>query len=57
MFALVSASARNWCYLCETVERVAERETVEIANIHAGFLDVAENVVRCRKRLREYLIL
>jgi hypothetical protein len=25
-----------------TVERVAECETVEVANIHAGFLDVAE---------------
>jgi hypothetical protein len=57
MFALVSASARIWCYLCETVERVAECDMVEIANIHAGFLDVAENVVRCRKRLGEYLIL
>jgi hypothetical protein len=26
--SLVSASARTWCYLCETVERVAECEKV-----------------------------
>ncbi len=35
LVSLVSVSARNWCYLCGTVERVAKGEIVEIANIHA----------------------
>jgi hypothetical protein len=43
--SLVSVSSRNWCYLCGTVERVAKEETVEIANIHAVFMHVAENML------------
>ena len=35
LVSLVSVSARNWCYLCGTVGRVAKGEIVEIANIHA----------------------
>jgi hypothetical protein len=46
LVSLVSAWGRNWCYLCGTVEGVEMDETVEIANIHAVFLHVAENMVR-----------
>jgi hypothetical protein len=45
MVSLVSVSARNWCYSRETVGRVAKDETVEIDSIHAGFEEVAENLV------------
>jgi hypothetical protein len=34
-----------WCYLCGTVERVEEREIVEIANFYAGFMHLAEKMV------------
>ena len=43
--ALVSVSPRNWSYLCEKVERVEIGELVETANIHAGFMQVGENMV------------
>ena len=52
--SLVSVWGRNWCYLCGKVERVETGEIVEIASIHAGFMQVAENMVRCSKRLGEY---
>jgi uncharacterized protein (TIGR02611 family) len=52
--SLVSVKGRNWCYLCGTVERVAECETVEIANVNAGFVHVAEKMVGWQKRLGEY---
>ena len=45
LVSLVSVSARNWCYSCGTVERVAECEIVEIANVHAVFVHVAEKMV------------
>jgi hypothetical protein len=45
LVSLVSVWVRNWCYLCGTVETVAECETVEIANIHAVFTHVAENML------------
>jgi hypothetical protein len=44
LVSLVSVSPRNWCYSCGTVEPVAECEIVEIANIDAVFIDVAENM-------------
>ena len=45
LVSLVSVSVRNSYYLCETVERVAEGETVEIASIHAVVIQVAEKMV------------
>ncbi len=45
LVSLVSVSARNWCYLCERIERVEKGETVEIANVHAGVMHVAENML------------
>jgi hypothetical protein len=45
LVSLVSVSARNWCYLCERIERVEKGETVEIAGIHAVFMQVAENML------------
>lgn len=45
LVSLVSVSARNWCYLCGTVERVAEGETVEIVNIDAVFVHAVEKMV------------
>ncbi len=54
LVSLVSVSSRNWCYSCGTVERVEKGEIVEIANIHAGSLDIAENMVGWQKRLGEY---
>ena len=45
LVSLVSVWGRNWCYLCGTVERVAECEIVEIANVHADFMQVTENAV------------
>jgi hypothetical protein len=54
LVSLVSVWGRNWFYLCGTVETVAECETVEIANIDAVFMHVAENMVGWRKRLGEY---
>jgi hypothetical protein len=35
----------NWCYSCGRVERVEKGDTVEIANTHAGFVHVAENIL------------
>ncbi len=52
--SLVSACARNWCYLCGRVEGVEIGEIVEIANVHAVFMHVAENMVGWQKRLGEY---
>ena len=52
--SLVSAWGRNWRYLCGRIERVATGEIVEIANVHAVFMHVAEKVVGCSKRLGEY---
>jgi len=52
--SFVSVLDGNWCYSCGTVEIVAECETVEIANTHAVFGHVAENMVGCQKRLGEY---
>ena len=52
--SLVSDQVGDWCYLCEKVERVAAGETVEIANAHAMFMHVAENMVRWQKRVGEY---
>jgi hypothetical protein len=43
----VSVAARNRCYLCARVERVAECETVEIANVHEVFMHAAENQIGC----------
>jgi len=54
LVSLVSVPAQNWFYSCGTVERVETGEIVEIANIHAGFMHVAENMVGWQKRLGEY---
>ena len=53
LVSLVSASGRNWCYLCGTVEGVEKGEIVEIANIHAVLVHVAEKMVGWRKDLAE----
>jgi hypothetical protein len=45
LVSLVSVLGRNWCYLCGTVERVDKGEIVEIANIDAVFMHVAEKMV------------
>jgi hypothetical protein len=50
LVSLVSVSARNWCQLCETVERAKKGEIVEIANIHAGSMHVAEKMARIANR-------
>jgi hypothetical protein len=54
LVSLVSVPGRNWCYLCERVEGVEKGEIVEMANIYAVFMQVAENMIGCRKRLGEY---
>lgn len=54
LVSLVSVQARNWCYLCGKVEKIAEGDVVEIANIHAIFVHVAENIVGCEKDPSEY---
>jgi len=43
--SLVSVSARNWRYLCGTIEKVAAVEIVEITNTDAVFMHVAEKMV------------
>lgn len=52
--SLVSAWSRNWFYLCGKVEAVETGEILEIANVHAVVMQVAENMVGWRKRLGEY---
>jgi hypothetical protein len=52
--SLVSVAAGNRCYLCGTVERVAECDSVEIANVHAVFMHAAENMIGCSQKLGEY---
>jgi hypothetical protein len=54
LVSLVSVSARNWCYSCETVERVAKCDLVEITSIHAGFAHITENMLGWRKSQGEY---
>jgi len=43
--SLVSVWGRNWCYLCERVERVEEGEIVEITNVDAVCMEVAEKMI------------
>jgi hypothetical protein len=45
LVSLVSAWGGNWCYLCGTVERVEKGEIVEIVNVHADFMQVAETML------------
>ncbi len=45
LVSLVSVSARNWCYSCGRIEGVEKGEIIEIANIHAGSMQVAENML------------
>jgi len=47
LVSLVSVSGRNCCYSCGRVERFAIGEIVEIANIDAVFMHIAENMVGC----------
>ncbi len=54
LVSLVSVWGGNWCYLCGRVEGVETGEIVEIANTHAVFMHVAENMVGCEKPLGEY---
>ena len=46
LVSLVSVSGRNWFYSCGKVERVERNETVEIASIHAGLMQIDEKDVR-----------
>jgi hypothetical protein len=41
----VSVSGRNWTQTAEIGEAVETGEIIEIANIHAVFMHVAENMV------------
>jgi hypothetical protein len=50
----VSVWGGNWCYSCGKFERVETGEIVEIGNIHALFMQVAEKMVGCSKGLGEY---
>jgi hypothetical protein len=45
LVSLVSVRGGNWCYSCGTVEGVEKGETVEITNVHAVFMQVAEKMV------------
>jgi hypothetical protein len=45
LVSLVSVWGRNWCYICGTIEKVAAVEILEIANIHAVFMQVTENMI------------
>ncbi len=54
LVSLVSGSARNWCYLCETVEGVEKGEIIEIANVDTDFMHLIENMTGCKKPLGEY---
>ena len=54
LVSLVSVWGGNWCYLCGTVETVAECETLEIINVHAVITQVAENMVGWPKSQGEY---
>ena len=45
LVSLVSDSTRNWCYSCGTIEKVETGESVEIANIHAVLMHLAEKMV------------
>jgi len=50
-FGFVSVSARNWTQTAEIGEAVEKGGIVEIANIHMGFMQVGENMLRIAKRL------
>ena len=54
LVSLVSVSARNWCYLCGRIERVETGEIVEIAKVHAVFMQVVEKVLGWRLGRGEY---
>jgi hypothetical protein len=54
LVSLVSVWSRNWCYLCEGVERVEKGEIVEIPNTDAVLMHVSENRVGWEKRQGEY---
>jgi hypothetical protein len=45
LVSLVSVRRRNWFYLCGTVESVEAGEIVEIANLGAVFMYVADKMV------------
>ena len=45
LVSLVSVGGRNWCYLCGKIKRVETDEIVEIANVHAVSMQVAEKMV------------
>ena len=45
LVSLVSVWGRNWRYLCGRIERVETGEIIEIANIDAVFMHVAEKMV------------
>ena len=54
LVSLVSVQGRNLVYTDEIEEAVEIGEMVGIANIHAVFMQVVENMVGCQKRLGEY---
>lgn len=45
LVSLVSVSARNLTQTAEKGEGVEKGEIVEIANVHAAFMQVAENML------------
>ncbi len=45
LVSLVSVWGRNCCYLCGRIEAVEKGEIIEIANIDAVWMHVAENTV------------
>jgi len=45
LVSLVSVWGRNLCYSCGRIERVETDEIVEIANVHAIFMHVGENMI------------
>ena len=54
LVSLVSVRGGNRCYLCESVEGIEKRDTVEIASIYAGVVHLQEKMVGYEKRLGEY---
>ena len=54
LVSLVSVSGRNWTQTAEIGEAVEIGEIIEMANIHAVFMHVAEKMVGWQKRLGEY---
>lgn len=46
LVSLVSAWSENWTQTAENIETIEIVERVEIANVHAVFMHLAENMIR-----------